>query len=140
MDFLKVLILSIVEGITEFLPISSTGHLIITNEFINLLDKDFTNTFNVIIQLGAILAVVVIYFQKLNPFSKKNLSENYLKKYKDMSMPNKIYNSFLNRNKSIMNLWKKIIVALIPSVILGLLFDDLIDKYLLTLIQLQSCL
>lgn len=130
MDFLKVLILSIVEGITEFLPISSTGHLIITNEFINLLDKDFTNTFNVIIQLGAILAVVVIYFQKLNPFSKKNLSENYLKKYKDMSMPNKIYNSFLNRNKSIMNLWKKIIVALIPSVILGLLFDDLIDKYL----------
>lgn len=130
MDFLKVLILSIVEGITEFLPISSTGHLIITNEFINLLDKDFTNTFNVIIQLGAILAVVVIYFQKLNPFSKKNLSENYLKKYKDMSMPNKMYNSFLNRNKSIMNLWKKIIVALIPSVILGLLFDDLIDKYL----------
>lgn len=97
---------------------------------LTFLDKDFTNTFNVIIQLGAILAVVVIYFQKLNPFSKKNLSENYLKKYKDMSMPNKIYNSFLNRNKSIMNLWKKIIVALIPSVILGLLFDDLIDKYL----------
>lgn len=66
---IKAVILGIVEGITEFLPISSTGHIVLVNEFIKLNEtKAFTDMFNVVIQLGAILAVVVLYFHKLNPF------------------------------------------------------------------------
>ena len=72
LEALKVLLLGIVEGITEWLPISSTGHLILVEEFVKLdLDPGFVEMFNVVIQLGAILAVVVIYFHKLNPFSPK---------------------------------------------------------------------
>ena len=71
-EILKVILLGIVEGITEWLPISSTGHLILVDEFVRLGASDaFKEMFNVVIQLGAILAVVVLYFQKLNPFSKK---------------------------------------------------------------------
>ena len=71
MEFIKAIILGIVEGITEWLPISSTGHLILADEFIKLKQPtEFMNMFNVVIQLGAILAVVVIYFKKLNPFDK----------------------------------------------------------------------
>ena len=72
LEFLKVIILGIVEGITEWLPISSTGHLILVNEFINLKVSDaFMEMFEVVVQLGAIMAVVVLYFHKLNPFSPK---------------------------------------------------------------------
>lgn len=71
MDIIKVLLLGIVEGVTEFLPISSTGHLILAHEFIGLEPQSFQNAFDVCIQLGAILAVVVLYFKKLWPFKKE---------------------------------------------------------------------
>ena len=111
LEALKVIILGIVEGITEWLPISSTGHLILVEEFVHLtLSDDFVSMFNVVIQLGAILAVVVIYFDKLNPFSKKKTE-----KQKMLTI----------------QLWIKVIVATLPAMIIGLLFDDMIEKYLM---------
>lgn len=130
MDFIRVILLGIVEGITEFLPISSTGHLIIADQFIKLSPVDFSNVFKVIIQLGAIMSVVVISFNKLNPFSKKYLSENIKRNYDKLNIQTKLYYLIKDGDKDILSLWKKIIIALIPAVILGLLFDDLIDKYL----------
>lgn len=130
MDFIRVILLGIVEGITEFLPISSTGHLIIADQFIKLSPADFSNVFKVIIQLGAIMSVVVISFNKLNPFSKKYLSENIKRNYDKLNIQTKLYYLIKDGDKDILSLWKKIIIALIPAVILGLLFDDLIDKYL----------
>ncbi len=109
LDILRVLILSIVEGVTEFLPVSSTGHLILVNEFVSLEPQSFSNSFNVIIQLGAILSVVVLYFEKLNPFSR-NKSEK--------------------QKKMTVNLWLKVMAGVVPAMILGLLFDDFIDEYL----------
>lgn len=109
LEALKVIILGIVEGITEWLPISSTGHLILVEEFISLnLSDAFVEMFNVVIQLGAILAVVVIYFHKLNPFSPKKTE-----KQKMMTI----------------QLWIKVIIATIPAMIIGLLFDDWIDEH-----------
>lgn len=108
MELLKVIILGIVEGITEWLPISSTGHMILVNEFIKLnVTEEFWEMFQVVIQLGAIMAVVVLYFSKLNPFSK---SKTELEK------------------KSTWDLWFKVIVAALPAAIIGLPFDDLIDE------------
>lgn len=102
--FLKSIVYGIVEGISEWLPISSTGHLILLEEFLNLgLSKDFMEMFNVVIQLGAILAVVVIFFNKLWPFSKKE--KNYIDKEK-------------------FNMWFKILVSCIPAILIGLPFDD----------------
>lgn len=109
LEALKVIILGIVEGITEWLPISSTGHLILVEEFISLnLSEAFVEMFNVVIQLGAILAVVVIYFHKLNPFSPRKTE-----KQKMLTI----------------QLWVKVIVATIPAMIVGLLFDDWIDAH-----------
>lgn len=108
LEVLKVILLGIVEGITEWLPISSTGHLILVEEFIQLeLSEAFVEMFNVVIQLGAILAVVVIYFQKLNPFSPQK-SE----KQKMLTI----------------QLWIKVIVAALPAAVIGLLFDDFIEE------------
>ncbi|WPQ68383.1 undecaprenyl-diphosphate phosphatase [Weissella paramesenteroides] len=110
-DIIKAIILGIVEGITEFLPISSTGHLILANEFIQMKQStQFTDMFNVVIQLGAIFAVVVIYFHKLNPFSPK---KNSLEKHDTWI------------------LWLKVLVAIVPSVVLGLLFNDWMDAHLM---------
>lgn len=111
LEALKVILLGIVEGITEWLPISSTGHLILAEEFIKLKMSDgFMSMFNVVIQLGAILAVVVIYFHKLNPFS----------------------NTKTNKQKMLtLQLWVKVFVASIPAAIIGLLFDDYIDAHLM---------
>lgn len=107
MEFFKALLLGIVEGITEWLPVSSTGHLILVNEFIKMdVSPEFMNVFNVVIQLGAILAVLLIYFEKLNPLTKKK-------------SPKEREDTF--------SLWFKVIVAVIPSAILGLLFDDYIE-------------
>lgn len=114
LEALKVVILGIVEGITEWLPISSTGHLILVEEFIKLkMSDDFMSMFNVVIQLGAILAVVVIYFHKLNPFS-----------------PTK------NQNQRMMTiqLWVKVLIASVPAAIIGLLFDDFIDAHFMNYI------
>lgn len=129
-DILKVVILGIVEGVTEFLPVSSTGHLIIVDEFVKLEPASFANTFMVIIQLGAILAVIVMNFNKLFPFSKKNLTEKQTEFYNNSNLQTKAYMLIKEGNKDILRLWSKILVAIIPAAILGVLFDDIIDKYL----------
>ncbi len=109
-EILKVIFLGIVEGITEWLPISSTGHMILVDEFINLNVSDaFLSMFFVVIQLGAIFAVLVIYFDKLNVFSK-----------------NKSY----SEKRDTVQLWLKVIVACVPAGVLGLLFDDWLDEHL----------
>ena len=106
---LKTVLLGIVEGITEWLPISSTGHLILADEFIKLnMTADFKEMFDVVIQLGAIMAVVVLYFHKLNPFSPK--------KNHDEKMDTII-------------LWTKVILAVFPAAIIGLLFDDWLNDH-----------
>ncbi|MGL5978981.1 MAG: undecaprenyl-diphosphate phosphatase [Erysipelotrichaceae bacterium] len=106
-EIVKVIILGVVEGISEWLPISSTGHMILVDEFIRLNSSEaFKEMFFVVIQLGAILAVLVLFFHKLNPISKrKNLQEK----------------------NDIWDLWGKVLVACIPAAIIGLLFDDRID-------------
>lgn len=110
-EILKAVLFGIVEGITEWLPISSTGHMILLNEFINLnVSDEFYKLFEVVIQLGAIMAVVVLFFKEIWP----------LKKQKEKIV----------LDKKSLNLWGKIIVACIPAVIIGLLFDDILDKYL----------
>lgn len=106
---LKTVLLGIVEGITEWLPISSTGHLILADEFIKLnMTADFKEMFDVVIQLGAIMAVVVLYFHKLNPFSPK--------KNHDEKMDTII-------------LWTKVILAVFPAAIIGILFDDWLNDH-----------
>lgn len=108
-NFIKAIILGVIEGITEWLPISSTGHLILANEFIRLQESEqFMSMFNVVIQLGAILAVVYLYFHKLNPFSPTKTS---LEK------------------KDTWNLWFKVVVAVLPSAIIGLPLDDWLDAH-----------
>ena len=109
LEMLKVILLGIVEGITEWLPVSSTGHLILVDEFVKLNASDaFKEMFNVVIQLGAILAVVVLYFHKLNPFSPKKSTK---------------------QKKQTIDLWLKVIVACIPAAVLGLLFDDWMEAH-----------
>ena len=107
---LKTIILGIVEGITEWLPISSTGHQILVDEFINLnVSAAFKEMFDVVIQLGAIMAVVVLYFHKLNPLSPK---KNRKQKHETMV------------------LWYKVIFAVLPAAVIGILFDDAIhDRF-----------
>ena len=108
-NFIKAIILGIVEGITEWLPISSTGHLILVDNIIKMqVSKEFTSMFNVVIQLGAILAVVYLYFDKLNPFAS---TKSPLEK------------------KQTWDLWFKVLVACFPSAVIGLLFDDWLDAH-----------
>ena len=110
LDILKAIIFGIVEGITEWLPISSTGHLIIMEELLKLDQGDaFFEMFQVVIQLGAILAVVVIYFHKLNPFSPKKTQKQKMMTWQ---------------------IWIKVIIGCVPAGVVGLLFDDWIDKTL----------
>lgn len=109
-DILKTILFGIVEGITEWLPISSTGHLLILQSMVGeIISHDFMEMFDVVIQLGAILAVVVIYFNKLNPFSSKKTA--------------------IERQNTI-NLWIKVIVACLPAAVIGLLLDDWLDDHL----------
>lgn len=120
MDFIEIiksLILGIVEGITEWLPVSSTGHLILVDEFIHLnMTDDFKEMFDVVIQLGAIMAVVVIYWKQLFPVNMKNnpnpLSQNGI-------------GAYLRRD--ILSMWGKVIAACIPAAVVGLLFDDVFN-------------
>ena len=110
LEILKSILFGIVEGITEWLPISSTGHMILLNEFINLkVSPEFYEMYQVVIQLGAIGAVLVLFFHKLNPFSPK----------KD-----------LQQQKDTWQLWFKVVVAVLPSAVLGLLFDDWLEEKL----------
>ena len=109
-EILKAVLFGIVEGITEWLPISSTGHLILLEKFIHLnVTEAFYELFQVVIQLGAIGAVLVLFFQKLNPFSLKKTDI---------------------QKKNTWNLWLKVIIAVLPSAVLGLLFDDFLDEHL----------
>lgn len=116
-EIIKAIILGIVQGITEWLPISSTGHMILVNDFLPLtvyadkvINKEFVDMFMVVIQFGSILAVLLLYFSKLNPFSKNKKNPNHF--------------------NDTMNLWIKVAIAAVPAAIIGLLFDDLIDSYL----------
>lgn len=130
MSVIKAIILGIIEGITEFLPISSTGHLIIANNFLSFGDKGFENAFNVIIQLGAILSVVFLYWNKLNPFSYKKVSKKLGRPIKNFPFKERAALALKNPDKRIIRLWVKIIVGVIPAAILGFLFDDFIDAHL----------
>lgn len=110
-EIIKAIFFGIVEGITEWLPISSTGHLILVQEFVSFknVSADFTSMFNVVIQLGAILAVMVIYFDRLNPFQPG-------KSGRDIQLT--------------WQLWAKVVIAALPAAVLGLLFDDWLDDHL----------
>ena len=109
MELLKAVLFGIVEGVTEWLPISSTGHLILLNEFITLnVSDEFRSMFDVVIQLGAILAVIVLFFHKLNPFSPTKSA---------------------GEKKQTWQLWFKVIAAIIPSGIVGVLFDDWMEAH-----------
>ena len=109
-ELLKAILFGIVEGVTEWLPISSTGHLILLDEFLTLNVSDaFKSMFDVVIQLGAILAVIVLFFHKLNPFSPSKSA---------------------GEKKQTWQLWFKVIVAILPSGIVGVLFDDWMDEHL----------
>ncbi len=112
MELIKTVILGIVEGLTEWLPISSTGHMILVDEFIKLdVSKAFMDMFLVVIQLGAILAVVVLNFEKLNPFSSwKSKSEK----------------------RATVSLWMKVIVACLPAAVIGLLFNKYMEEHFMT--------
>ena len=117
-EIIKAIIFGIVEGVTEWLPISSTGHLILVEQFLkfNEVSPDFWNMFQVVIQFGAILAVVVLYIKKIWPFTTDK--EKGIKKNGPLSY----------LNKDIMNLWGKILVACIPAAVIGLLFDEVFEK------------
>ena len=130
LDLIKVFILSIVEGVTEFLPVSSTGHLILVNEFVKLEPEKFANAFNVIIQLGAILSVVVLYFRKLNPWDFEKTQKYFPKNYENLNGQSKVYYRLTHPHKETMDLWKRVIIGVIPAGVLGLLLDDIIDAYL----------
>lgn len=113
-EILKAILFGIVEGITEWLPISSTGHLILLNEFVTLdVSEEFWSMFEVVIQLGAILAVVVLFWDKIFPFYFGKKAEE---------------NGGIIR-KDVFVLWFKIIAACIPAAIVGLAFDDVLEKY-----------
>lgn len=113
-EILKVIFLGIVEGITEWLPISSTGHMLLVDEFIHLnMSAAFKEMFFVVIQLGAILAVVVMFWKKMFPFQLKDKTQPVIKK-----------NTFI--------IWLKVIIACIPGAVITILFDDYIEAHLHT--------
>ncbi len=115
LNVLKAILYGIVEGITEWLPVSSTGHMILLNEFIKMdVSPDFWNMFLVVIQLGAIIAVVILFWSRIFPF---DFSENARKEHAVI-------------RKDVLELWEKIIVACLPAVIVGLPLDDWIDEHL----------
>lgn len=133
LEYLKVILLGIVEGITEWLPISSTGHLILVEEFVKLnVREEFMEVFRVVIQLGAIMAVVVLYWNKLWPFHRKQTREkswfaNPCEKGAGQKLQ-QFADHYVDMGKIV--LWLKIVVAVIPAMIFGLLFDDWMDEHL----------
>lgn len=109
-EILKAVFFGIVEGVTEWLPVSSTGHLILLDEFIRLqVSEEFKSMFDVVIQLGAILAVIVLFFHKLNPFAPSKTAQ---------------------AKKNTWSLWFKVVLAIIPSGLVGILLDDWMDAHL----------
>ena len=127
--FIQTVLMGIVQGITEWLPISSTGHLILFDQFLKMdVSGIFMETFKVVIQFGSILAVLVIYWQKLNPFASKSEINSY-----------KIGNS-LALKKSTINLYLKVLVGVIPAGVVGILFDDIIEGYLSSPVVIAAAL
>ncbi len=111
-EALKAFLFGVVEGITEWLPISSTGHMMLLDEFVKLdVSESFYSTFLVVIQLGAILAVILLFFHKLNPFSPRKNAE---------------------QKRTTWNIWAKVVVGSIPAAIVGLLLDDWIEEHIMT--------
>ena len=109
LEIIKSIFFGVVEGITEWLPISSTGHMILLNEFIKLdVSEEFYSMFQVVIQLGAIMAVVVLFWRQIFPFKKEK--------------------SKIEVDKNILSLWGKIIVACIPAAVVGVLFDEMFEE------------
>lgn len=118
MEYLKIVLLGIIQGITEWLPISSTGHLILFDELVGLqMSEGFKSVFMVVIQLGSILAVVVLYFSKLWPFKRDR-----------------------EESRRAFVLWAKVLVASIPAAVVGLLLDDIIDSHLSTPLVIAAAL
>lgn len=118
LEFIKAILFGIVEGITEWLPISSTGHMILLNEFVKLkVSDEFWEMFLVVIQLGAILAVVLLFWEKIFPFDKK-----------------------ARPKKEIFSLWYKVIIACIPAAVVGILFDDILEEYLYNYVTVSIAL
>ena len=116
LEILKVIFVGIVEGITEWLPISSTGHMLLVDEFLKMrMREDFREMFLVVIQLGAILAVVFLYWDKLWPFKRST---------------KKGQEGTITVNKKILQLWIRVIIATIPAAIIGLLLDDWMDEHM----------
>lgn len=115
MELIKAILFGIIEGITEWLPVSSTGHMILLDQLVHMqvgegdFAAEFYNMFEVVIQLGAILAVILLFFRKLNPFSLSKTADE---------------------KKATWGLWFRVLVAILPSGIIGVLFDDLLDAYL----------
>lgn len=110
MEFLKAFLIGLVEGITEWLPISSTGHMILVDEFVRLnVSAEFLELFLVVIQIGAIMAVVILYFHKLNPFSSKKSA---------------------GEKKATWHLWAMVVIGCIPAAVFGLLLDDWVNEHL----------
>lgn len=113
-ELLKAVLFGIVEGITEWLPISSTGHMILLNEFVHMnVSREFWDMFLVVIQLGAILAVVVLFWNKIWPFDFSRRAKSVIK-------------------KDIFSMWFQIVAACIPAAVVGLFFDEILEKYLYT--------
>ena len=109
-EALKAFLIGLVEGLTEWLPISSTGHMILVDEFVKLdVSSTFLELFLVVIQIGAIMAVIILYFTKLNPFSRKKTSA---------------------QRKDTWRLWGMVVIGCIPAAIVGLLFDDWVTEHL----------
>jgi len=120
LEILKAILFGIVEGITEWLPVSSTGHLILLDEFVKLqVSKEFTEMFNVVIQLGAILAVILLFFNKLNPLDRRKSPK---------------------QRGRIWRLWLLVILSIIPSGLLGVLFDDWMEAHLRTPVVVAAML
>lgn len=119
-EILKAIVLGITEGITEWLPISSTGHMILLDEFIRLdVSAGFLSMFLVVIQLGAIMAVPVLFWDRINPFSVKKSS---------------------SEKKQILDTWGKVLVGSIPAAVLGFLLDDFLDRYLYNFVVVAAAL
>lgn len=111
-EALKAVLFGIVEGITEWLPISSTGHMMLLDEFVKLnVSEEFYSTFLVVIQLGAIMAVIILFFNKLNPFSRRKTPE---------------------QKRTTWNIWAKVVVGSIPAAIVGLALDDWVESNIMT--------
>lgn len=120
LEMLKAFFFGLVEGITEWLPVSSTGHLVLFNNFITMdVSAEFMEMFTVVIQLGAIMAVIILYFSKLNPFSRKKTPQ---------------------QRKGTWSLWGKVVVGCIPAAIVGVLLDDWADAHLYNAVVIAAAL